>query len=104
MIIDTDNADKAVTKLTLHGRLDTVNAPLLEQTIKQVGDDVSELILDFTELEYISSLGLRVLLLAQKSMKEKKKRMVIKNMGESVREIFEMTGIINLMIIEDKME
>ena len=102
MIIDTDKVEKTVAILTLHGRLDTVNAPLLERKIKQIGDDISELVLDFAELEYISSMGLRVLLQTHKSMKEKKKRLVVKNMRESVREVFEMTGFVNLMVREEK--
>jgi anti-anti-sigma regulatory factor len=47
-------------------------------------------------------MGLRVLLQTQKAMKEKERKLVIKNMGESIREVFEMTGFINLMVQEEK--
>jgi len=102
MTIDEHRVAKSVVALNLSGRLDTANAPLLERKIKQWGEDISELILDFSELEYISSMGLRVLLQAQKTMKEQKRRLVIKNMGDSVREVFEMTGFLNLMLQEEK--
>jgi anti-anti-sigma regulatory factor len=47
-------------------------------------------------------MGLRVLLQAQKTMKEQNKRLIIKNMGESVREVFEITGFLNLMVQEER--
>ena len=102
MTIDDQKINKSIVVLTLSGRLDTASAPLLERKIKQWGDDISELILDFSNLEYISSMGLRVLLQAQKTMKEQRRRLVIKNMGDSVREVFEMTGFLNLMVQEEK--
>lgn len=102
MNIESYKVDKATVQLALSGRLDTVNAPLLEQKIKQWGDDISELILDFAQLEYISSMGLRVLLQTYKAMKEKNKKLIIKNMSDSVREVFGLTGFLNLMIHEEK--
>jgi anti-sigma B factor antagonist len=102
MTIEQTRTGKSTVTLTLHGRLDTANAPLLEQKIKQWGDDITELTLDFAELEYISSMGLRVLLQAKKTLKEKDRQLVIKNMGESIREVFEMTGFLHLMVKEEK--
>ena len=101
MTIEADVGKSTVT-LTLSGRLDTANAPQLERKIKQWGDDIVELILDFSDLSYISSMGLRVLLQTQKAMKEKQRRLVIRNMGEAVREVFELTGFINLIVQEEK--
>ena len=54
--------------LALEGRLDTVTAPELEAALKDALEGVEELILDFEKLDYISSAGLRVLLVAQKTM------------------------------------
>ena len=102
MTIDANKSDKTTAILTLSGRLDTANATLLERKIKQFVDEVSDLILDFAELEYISSMGLRVLLQTQKTMKQSNRRMVIKNMKEAVREVFEMTGFINLMVQDER--
>jgi anti-sigma B factor antagonist len=102
MTIEHARTGKSTVVLTLTGRLDTANAPLLEQKIKQWGEDITELELDFSGLEYISSMGLRVLLQAKKAFKEKGRQLVIKNMGDSIREVFQMTGFLNLMVEEEK--
>jgi len=100
MNIVQEKAGKSVV-LTLNGRLDTVNAPQLESKIKEQ-EDITELTLDFKEVNYISSMGLRVLLQAKKEMKANGARLKIINMRDSVREIFEMTGFLTLMEREDK--
>jgi anti-sigma B factor antagonist len=102
MTIEQARIDKTTVILFLDGRLDTINAPLLERKIKQWDAGISELILDFSKLQYISSMGLRVLLQAKKEFKTEGRKLVIKNMGDSVREVFEMTGFLNLMVQEEK--
>jgi anti-sigma B factor antagonist len=102
MTIDHERPNKTTVILTLTGRLDTSSSPLLEQKIKQWGDDIKELILDFSGLSYISSMGLRVLLHAKKEMELDNRKLIIKNMGASVREVFEMTGFLQLMVEEEK--
>lgn len=84
--------------LLVSGRLDTNTAPLLDQEIQQIGD-ISELTLDLEDLEYISSAGLRVLLVAQKLMKEKGK-MEIVNAKPQVIDIFTVTGFIDILNIK----
>lgn len=84
---------------TLSGRLDTTTAPELEQEFKAALDGVSELIIDMTKLDYISSAGLRVLLSAQKVMNQQGK-MTITNPNEVVMEIFEVTGFSDILTIE----
>jgi len=101
MTIDTEVRNKTTAVLRLSGRLDAANAPLLEQKIRQWGDDITELVFDFEHLEYISSMGLRVLLSAKKSSIEKKRQFVIRNVGQSVREVFELTGFVNLVVREE---
>ena len=102
MTIEHEKTGKSTVVLTINGRLDTANAPLLERKIKQWGDDISELVLDFSGLEYISSMGLRVLLQAKKTLTAKGRKLVINNMGDSIREVFEMTGFLHLMVQEEK--
>ena len=89
------------TELTLAvaGRLDTTTAPQLEEEIKQNIEGVAKLVLDFAALEYLSSAGLRVLLAAQKVM-NKQGEMIIKNVNETINEIFEVTGFIDILTIE----
>lgn len=85
--------------VTLTGRLDTTTAPGLEAEIKQSIPGVEKLVLDFATLEYLSSAGLRVLLAAQKVM-NKQGEMVIKNVNETIAEIFEVTGFSEILTIE----
>ena len=85
--------------LELEGRLDTVTSPELEDELSGSLDGVSELIIDFGKLEYISSAGLRVLLSAQKVM-NKQGVMKVTNVNETVMEIFEVTGFSDILTIE----
>ncbi len=84
--------------LALSGRLDTTTAPQLEAELKESLDGVTELVLDFAELEYLSSAGLRVLLAAQKIM-NKQGTMEIHNVNETITEIFEVTGFVDILTI-----
>ena len=92
----TSNND-AVT-LTLEGRLDTITAPDLEKEIVSL-TEASSLELDFSKLDYISSAGLRVLLTAHKTF-AKKGGMIIKNVNETVLDIFEVTGFRDILSIQ----
>ena len=85
--------------LSLTGRLDTTTAPELEAVIKENIAGVTNLIMDFAGLEYISSAGLRVILSAQKTM-NKQGEMVIRNVNETINEVFEITGFIDILTIE----
>ena len=85
--------------VTITGRLDTTTAPQLEAEFKQNISGVEKLVLDFANLEYLSSAGLRVLLAAQKVM-NKQGEMIIKNVNETINEIFEVTGFIDILTIE----
>jgi anti-sigma B factor antagonist len=89
------------TELTvaITGRLDTVTAPQLEAEFKGNINGVEKLVLDFAELEYLSSAGLRVILAAQKVM-NKQGEMIIKNVNDTINEIFEVTGFIDILTIE----
>lgn len=98
MIIDKDLEGSKLT-LLLDGRLDTVTAPALEAELKQSLNDVTELVFDFSKLEYISSAGLRVLLSSQKIM-NKQGSMLIRHVNETVMEVFEVTGFIDILSIE----
>ena len=96
-IIKTVEDGKA--EVALEGRLDTVTAPELEQALGESLPSLSELTLDFEKLDYISSAGLRVLLAAQKAM-NKQGEMKLRNVGETIMEIFEVTGFSDILTIE----
>lgn len=85
--------------VVLTGRLDTTTAPKLETELKQNISGVEMLVLDFAALEYLSSAGLRVLLAAQKVM-NKQGEMVVKNVNETIMEIFEVTGFVDVLNIQ----
>ena len=85
--------------LALTGRLDTTTAPELEAVIKENIAGVTNLIMDFAGLEYLSSAGLRVILSTQKIM-NKQGEMVIRNVNETINEVFEITGFIDILTIE----
>lgn len=85
--------------LNVSGRLDTNTAPLLDAEIKEVGVEIKKLVLDFAGLEYISSAGLRTVLMAQKKM-NKQGVMLVKNVNESVMEVFQITGFSDILVIE----
>ena len=91
--------DNTAVVLTIGGRLDTTTAPELEQAVKNSYEGTTELIIDMKDLDYVSSAGLRVLLAAQKTM-NKQGRMTIRNVNESVMEIFEITGFLDILTIE----
>jgi len=93
------NANGSALTLTLEGRLDTTTAPQLEAELKKSVSGVEKLILDMNGLEYISSAGLRVLLSAQKVM-NKQGEMLIRGANETIMEVFEITGFVDILTIE----
>ena len=99
MTITEERNNNSVT-LKIEGRLDTTTAPTLEKTIDEFIDDVTELVLDMNHLTYVSSAGLRVLLSTQKKM-NKIGMMKLIGVCEEVMEVFEMTGFVDILNIEN---
>ena len=95
-ILETRNDD--CLTLALEGRLDTITAPELEAVLNRHLPTIRNLTLDFEKLEYISSAGLRVLLYAQGSL-EGKGEVKICNANELVKEVFDVTGLAELLNI-----
>lgn len=85
--------------LAISGRLDTQTAPELEKELDNLEEGCKELVLDMSELAYISSAGLRVILKAQKYMSAKGEMKLI-GVNESVMEVFEITGFLDILTIE----
>lgn len=84
--------------VAIEGRLDTTTAPQLEAELKASLDGITELTMDLSTLEYISSAGLRVLLSAQKIM-NKQGEMKVAGANETVKEVFEVTGFSDILNI-----
>ena len=93
----TINGSAAILKVA--GALDTETAPQLEALLNSELADINDLMLDFDELEYVSSAGLRVIINAQKKMNAAGK-MKVTHVNESVMEIFEITGFTTILTIE----
>ena len=93
------NRQGAELTVALEGRLDTVSAPEFDAIVKNELEGVDTLILDLKKLQDTSSAGLRVILVAQKTM-NKQGKMILKNVAEAVMEVFEMTGLSDLLTIE----
>lgn len=91
-------AEGTTLSIALEGRLDTSTAPQLEAEVKSL-EGVTELNLDFAQLEYLSSAGLRVILAAQKVM-NKQGKMVIRHVNATIMEVFEVTGFVDILTIE----
>ena len=85
--------------MSLIGKLDTVTAPQLKETIDDSLLDADKLILDFQELEYTSSAGLRVLLTVYKMM-EDREGLIIRNVNDTIMEVFASVGFTRFIKIE----
>lgn len=85
--------------LELNGWMDAATAPILNEIIENGLDGVENLTINFANLEYLTSAGLRVLLTAQKVMLEKGE-MVVTNANEDVMEVFELTGFTDILTIK----
>lgn len=89
--VSFERLPKVVT-VYLHGKLNTEAATWAEKNILAALEGADNAIFDLKELEYISSSGLRILVAAMKKMKAQGGKMTLKNVGEQVREVLEMTG------------
>ena len=99
MTIDKKQENKKLT-LVLEGRLDTTTAPQLQDVLIPAFDETEDIALDFTKLAYVSSAGLRVLLMGQKTAKAKGASMTLSGVSAEIMEVFEMTGFADILQIE----
>ena len=89
--------DDIQTIITVKGRLDTVSAPDFEKAVASIMTGaMKDTVVDCTELDYISSSGLRQFLALQKTANAKQVKLTLKGMKDEIKEIFDMTGFTNL--------
>ena len=86
--------------IAVEGRIDTLTAPELEQSVMDNAQNSDKIILDMAGVEYISSAGLRVLLVAQKEM-SKKEGFVLRNLNKNVQTILNLTGFNKVLVVEE---
>jgi len=97
VITKTENGESMI--LELEGRLDTTTSKQLEAEVSSSFEGKTEVIMDFSKLVYVSSAGLRIILLAQKRM-NKQGSMKIINVNDTVMEVFQITGFADILTIE----
>ena len=85
--------------ITLTGRLDSATAPELAEIVKNETGDVTNLVFDITDLEYVSSAGLRAFIMAHKNV-EARGEMTIKGANSSVKTILSVSGLTDILNIE----
>lgn len=101
MEVKINKQDNNTTVVRLEGRLDTPTAQEVNQRLLPVQEDASgTIILDCEELTYISSSGLRVFLTLRKAAAMKGGKVIIRNINDNIRNVFIMTGFLNLFDIE----
>jgi anti-anti-sigma factor len=98
----TVTKDRSGEKLviSLEGRLDTTTAPQLQTELIPEFDAAKEIQLDFKGLDYVSSAGLRVLLMGEKTAKAKGGKMILINVSEEIMEVLDMTALSDVLTIE----
>ena len=96
----TKNYNEKELTLSIAGRIDTITSQDLDKEINEEFGNFDSLIIDFTDLEYISSAGLRVLIATQKELAPENIPFVIKNVNDTVGEIFRMSGFNKILKIE----
>lgn len=86
--------------MAISGNVNTTTAPQLDKALMEELNRGKHLILDFEQVAFVSSAGLRALLNAQKLANRKKLEMLLRNVNDSVMEVFEMTGFIDILTVE----
>lgn len=87
--------------VALEGELDTAHALEVEQAMQPLHElSGKDIIIDCTSLEYIASSGLRLLLGLLKCAKAKGNKVVLRNLNDEIKEVFKITGFIDLFDIE----
>ena len=89
--------DMELVTLEITGRLDTTTASNLESVVNDLSENTKELVFDISGVEYISSAGIRVLIGAYKKINSQKGTMRIVKANEQVYEVFEMTGLSDML-------
>lgn len=99
MKVTTEITKRAVIH-RLSGRLDTATSPAAEKTIMQaLSPEQSRIVLDMREVAYVSSAGLRIVLLVAKQAKAAQGALALFGMQPGVREVFDISGFSRILSI-----
>lgn len=95
----TTSVDGRGLVVVMRGRLDTLTTPDVQKKIEPLLDSCEKCVLDMADVDYISSAGLRLLLLLHKRMEAKGGELVARQLQPGVRDILEMTGFTSFLTL-----
>lgn len=91
--------------LTVSGRIDATSAPTLEQTLlATVGEKTGPIIVDMSEVDYVSSAGLNVTLLAAKALAKTSRQLVVAGVNDDVADVMRLTGVDKLIMLSESLD
>lgn len=104
MILDQETRDD-IAILRPRGRLDSATSPELERAVlERLEAGCKRMVFDLADLDYVSSAGLRVILLAGKKLRATQGKLVLAGMRDVVREVFDMSGFLTLFAVTPDVE
>ncbi len=96
----TTHKDADGVVIALEGELNTLAAPAFEEAVTRELENTTHLVVDMEKLTYITSAGLRILLMAQQGMDDKEGTLVIRHVNAEVSEVFNVTGFSGILTVE----
>lgn len=101
----TQNLENGIANVKVEGRLDATSSVEAQKDFENILDtEACCLLIDLSRLEYISSAGLRVLLVVAKKMQQKGGKIVLSALTPNVKEVFEISGFSSIFKIFDSVE
>ncbi|GAB5467232.1 MAG: STAS domain-containing protein [Rhodospirillales bacterium] len=98
----TQEQDEGILIYGLGGRLDSTTAKELEASLKaELDGGRNAILMDMKDLDYISSAGLRVVLLAAKHLRGKEGRFALSALKGEIRQVFEISGLLRILTVHD---
>ena len=86
--------------LFLSGSFDSVTAPMVQEDLEKQLADVTKLVLDFTEVTFLSSAGIRCILWAEKHMQSRRGSQILRKVSNELKEVFVLTALDNVLTFE----
>lgn len=96
----TETRENEVITIAIEGRVDTNTSPQVQDAILKSFQKVNQVVLDFSQCSYVSSAGLRALLIGQKTASSKKGTMKLVNVPDILMNVLKMSGFANILTIE----
>lgn len=101
----TEERQNNITIFGLHGRMDSVTSPRVEQQlVSLIENGAHHLVVDCAQLAYVSSAGLRVFLMAAKRVTQVKGKLIFTTLNNEVRQVFDLTGFSSILHISPSRE